>query len=117
MWKLVTLVAMLSPSIAAAQSFSCGGSDPEWTLSLQNDQAEFNLTSPLTMEIPQKTTAEGREWPKALTLINGIETAIVLIDRDQCTANGRAFPLSVDILTQRNSIAIVLTGCCTQTAE
>lgn len=91
---------------------SCHGADPAWTLTIFRDEAIFELTRQVKLEIPLVTRAEGRDWPRAWSLIGRQDTVIAVIDRDICQLRGMDFPYSADILTQRASTAIVLTGCC-----
>lgn len=107
-------------SPAAAQTvpilpLACEGHAPQWFLNIDGPTARLTIETEITMDIPQSSAAQGREWPKALTLVGprGQQTAIAVIDEAQCTTNGTdVFGLRVHLLTQRGQSPIVLTGCC-----
>ncbi len=103
--------AMAMPLCAQADTLPplvCSGNAPNWTLSLADDTARFDFQRQSDMTIPHRTTAEGQDWPRAITLISRYDTAIVIIDQRQC---GTA-PYTAEVLTQRGETPILLTGCC-----
>lgn len=105
---------ILLPFWASAENLpplSCSGSDPAWSLDIGIDTATLDFQRQSDMTIPHQTTAEGRDWPKAMTLISRNDTAIVIIDQETC--NGTTH--SAQVLTQRGETPILLTGCCTAT--
>lgn len=112
-----TLVACFLASPLQAQVLQCFGEAPDWKLGLGSSQADFNYKRPIRFDIPLTTKALEREFPRAFTLTAPGETAIVLIDRDQCSLGGASYPASVDILTQDGAEAIILTGCCVALPE
>lgn len=113
---LMTLLVMLA-SPAVAEQLSCSGDNPHWSLTVSGESGVFELTQPVTMDIPLVTKAERRDWPRAYSLIGDRDTVIAVVDRDACVLRGQDFDLSADILTQRGSTAIVLTGCCAVAAS
>lgn len=70
--------------------------------------AALHLLGRADMDLMHQTTAEGRDWPRAFTLIGERDTAIVLIEREDC--NG--LPYRAHLFTQRGQTPILLTGCC-----
>lgn len=94
----------LVPHVALA--LECSGSDPDWTLSLQDDAATFSFLDRTTdMSIPQRSTPEGLDWPKAMTLIGLRDSAIVILEAPD---NGQ----DIRVLTQRGETPILLVGRC-----
>lgn len=110
MTKLTALFAFLPIATAAAPlpPLICEGHMPEWSLHITDDTAKFDFQRQSDMTIPQRTTAEGRDWPHALTLISTFDTAIVIIDRQECETAA----YTAQVLTQRGETPILLTGCC-----
>ena len=95
---------------AQTQTFSCQGSDPNWSLEISEEAATFAfLDRTSDLSIPQKSTAEGHDWPQAMTLIGPRDSAIVILHNRTC--NGETH--EAQVLTQRGEIPILLTGCCT----
>ncbi|MEP5760555.1 MAG: hypothetical protein ABJ327_14820 [Litoreibacter sp.] len=87
---------------------------PDWTLEIDGDAALFTNPDPLDMTIPQRSTAQGREWPQAFTLIGGRDTAIVIMNERTCsTRTTTNYALEVHVLTQDGEEPVILTGCCT----
>ena len=121
MARLTTLVLILAAVPAMAQDpdeMQCAGSGagsvPDWQLELSGDTATFEFGQTSQMDIPQRATAIGADWPQALTLIGGRETAIVILNVRQCsTSEITGYPLEVTILTQKGEQPLVLSGCCT----
>lgn len=112
----VALLALLGAPVGA-DTLSCSGDDPHWTLTIDGNSGVFDLTQATKMDIPLVTKAERRDWPRAYSLIGDRDTVIAVVDQDSCQLKGQGFDLSVDILTQRASTAIVLTGCCALTDQ
>lgn len=105
---------ILMPLWATAETVPpllCSGTSPDWSLQIGTDTATLDFQRRSEMTIPHQTTAEGRDWPRAMTLISRNDTAIVIIDQDAC--NGAAY--SAQVLTQRGETPILLTGCCAAT--
>lgn len=94
----------------------CGGVEPFWSLEISEDEALYAApdTDPITYSIPLITKAEGRPWPQVLTLLAERDTALAIIRPLLCsdTMSDVKFDWTIDVLTQRNSEAIALTGCC-----
>lgn len=91
-----------------AESYSCAGSGPDWELEIGPARATFEFQRKNHFDIPQQSAAEGRDWPKAMTLIAEFDTAIVVLDRGDCNTH----PIRAHVLTQRGQTPILLTGCC-----
>ncbi|WP_127112203.1 hypothetical protein [Shimia sediminis] len=114
MLKRICTAALLAGTSAQADPpFVCQGHDPDWYLTLAGPVAQFDYLRKNTFDIPQTNTAEGRDWPRAYTLIAEFDTAIVLFDEAVCDLEGRPWPITAHILTQRGQTPILLTGCCT----
>ena len=107
----VFIVLLAVPCVAMAEELSlvCSGSDPDWTLRYDGTAAEFSFTDRTSrLDVPQKSTAEGAEWPKAATLIGPRDSAIIVIHRRAC----EAMDYEMQVLTQRGETPLLLTGCC-----
>lgn len=106
---------LLSSTPLLAATYTCAGNTPDWTLELTSETAVFDWTSVVEFGVPQQTTSPGREWPKALTLLGGRDTAIVILNEKRCsTAEITAYPFTAHILTQKGETPVILTGCCTR---
>lgn len=110
------LACLALPAFAqdALPPLACEGNDPDWQLSLHSG-AQFTYNGATTdMTIPQRTQAENAPFPKALTLLGGRNTAIVILNEHQCdSAYVTAFPIEANILTQKGEVPVILRGCCT----
>ncbi|MFY0691104.1 MAG: hypothetical protein JXR14_04185 [Paracoccaceae bacterium] len=94
-------------------SLACDGADPDWSLTLHGAQAELNYGGASVLDIPQQSSAEGRDWPKVLTLVGQQDTAIVVLHPRRCdNALVTAYPIEATVLTQRGQSPVVLSGCC-----
>ena len=105
------IALMVVPCTAFGEQLSlvCAGSDPNWTLEYDGTQAEFSFTDRTTkLDVPQKSTAEGVDWPKAATLIGPRDSAIILIHHRGCLG----MDYEMQVLTQRGETPLLLTGCC-----
>ncbi len=111
MKHILPVLATLPASGLAAPlpPLACHGDTPDWALTLAEETAQFTFQRESQMTIPHQTSAEGRDWPKAVTLISRNDTAIVIIDNLACNEA----PYTVHVLTQRGQTPILLTGCCT----
>lgn len=110
---LVAASAISAGSVLAAPVIQCRGEAPRWKLGLGEAFADFTYKDrQIRLEVPQRARAEGRDWPRAYTLVGRTDTAIVVLDRDACRAEGRDYPVSADVLTQDGTRAILLSGCC-----
>ncbi len=99
------------PHVAQAQVFSCLGNDPNWSLEISEDAATFAyLDRQSDLGIPQKSAAEGRDWPLAMTLVGPRDSAIVILHDRICEGQTH----EAQVLTQRGETPILLTGCCTR---
>lgn len=120
--RLVGLVAMavgLAPLMSNTgdaedlPQLICDGHKPDWQLELQTDQGTLTYRGTTQMTIPQRTQAEGAEFPKALTLIGGRNTAIVILNQRNCSTDiVTGFPFEANILTQKGETPVILAGCC-----
>ena len=82
-------------------------------MEITGDSATFTYVSADVLNIPQRTSAPNRDWPKALTLLGGRDTAIVILHERSCsTTEITNFPIEVNILTQKAETPVILTGCC-----
>lgn len=113
-YALVPFVLMLAPiGQATAQGYYCAGALPGWTLTMDETAGTLTTNRDVTMQIMDEAVADGpRDWPRALTLVGDRDTAIVLIENEACTVNHTDFPMQAQILTQRGTVPILLTGCC-----
>ncbi len=100
------------PAAAAAETWRCAGTDPGWRLRFDATQAEFSFPATTQMDVMQQNQAEGRDWPRALTLVGDRDTAIVIVEPLACGSDGEQHPYRVLVLTQRGQTPILLAGCC-----
>lgn len=63
-------------------------------------------------DVPHFTIAEGRDWPRAYSLIADFDTAILIVDQLACRLGEQQTSHAAQILTQRGQTPILLTGCC-----
>ncbi|MEM8840897.1 MAG: hypothetical protein AAGD47_03890 [Pseudomonadota bacterium] len=113
------LIATALPAVAqqATPPLLCGGADPVWNLVLDDGRGTYTspeLPDATAYDVRLSTPAQGRDWPRALTLIGPRDTAIVLLDRARCAGAGAPGdqPYTAHLMTQRGTEAILLTGCC-----
>lgn len=113
---VLTVIASLPASAAeTGLHYKCDGDQPDWTLTISGDDAQFSLSPDTAFRVPQRTNAEGREWPKALTLISERDTAIVILNESTCSsATMTGLPIEAFVLTQKGETPVILRGCCTQ---
>ncbi len=97
------------PAAQTLPPLNCAGTDPAWTLQFSQESAILDYLRESEMTIPQASTAEGRAWPRAFTLVSRNNTAIAVIDLEDCLGQ----PYAADVLTQHGQTPILLTGCCT----
>ncbi|AKS45961.1 hypothetical protein SAMN05444287_1066 [Octadecabacter temperatus] len=112
---LSTLLLVGLTSIANAQEpvllptpLTCGGVEPEWSMSLDGSQGEFEYHGASNMTIMLDTPAEGADWPRAFTLIGRGDSAILIVEPNACETG----PYTARVLTQRGETPVLLTGCC-----
>ena len=109
--RTTALLITLLPTFSMAEDavFQCFGNEPDWSLTLEPKQAYFRFGGREGwLDIPQISTAEGAEWPKAMTIIGPRDSAIVLLNDNECGSS----PFEAHVLTQRGETPILLTGCC-----
>lgn len=94
----------------------CAGTEPLWSLEMSVESAVF--TAPdrpqIDYQIVDQRAALGRDWPKGITLLAPEDTAIAML-RPQACRDGMSdlvYVWLLDMLTQRDGEAIILTGCC-----
>ena len=106
---IIALSAVPHVAVAESLSLQCVGRGPDWSLTLEPESATFAyLDRESTLDIPQKSNAEGADWPKAMTLIGPRDSAIIIIHRRECGAQSH----EMQVLTQRGETPVLLTGCC-----
>ena len=106
--KLLAALFVFAQQVSAGdQPIFCEG-DTSWRLEVADELATLSFPSPTELEVMLTTTAEGRDWPVAYTLIGQRDTAVLILDRRQCGDK----PLTAELLTQRAQTPIFLTGCC-----
>lgn len=120
MIRAASIVALMAaPALAqdAVLPLSCEGSAPDWQLQLDADRGSFTFGgATMVLPIPQRSHAEGRDFPRALTLAGGRDTAIVILNARRCDTNEvTGWPFEANILTQRGAEPVILFGCCTPT--
>ena len=117
---LASLMSGLTPAYAASDLI-CGGVEPFWALEIKGETALFTApdTPDIAYDVQLRTVAEGRTSPVALTLIARTDTAIVILGERACgdTMSDTVFSHSVEVLTQRQSRAVMYTGCCRAVPE
>ncbi|MEM7270604.1 MAG: hypothetical protein AAF401_15300 [Pseudomonadota bacterium] len=113
----IALMLMAFPAMADDRPhLLCGGNEPFWSLELDIEEATY--TAPDSPQIdytmPHVAKAEGRNWPRVLTLLATQDTALAILRPMQCddTMSDREYDWTIDLLTQRRGEAIALTGCC-----
>lgn len=107
----IPVIAFLATPVAAQEisyPLACTGSDPDWSLILDAAQGEFDFQRLSNLDVVLDTTAQGADWPRAITLIGRGDSAIVILENTVCEIGN----LSARILTQRGETPIFLTGCC-----
>lgn len=112
---LLPFVFLAAPALAGERpALLCGGAAPAWALEIGPEEAVF--TAPdrpqIDYSIPHEKPAEGRDWPRVLTLLAPEDTALAVLRPGACRVSGRTLEWTLDLLTQRAGEAIVLTGCC-----
>ncbi len=109
-------LSIWTPLSAQEAGLICGGVEPFWSLEFHDERALFTApdVQDIDYEIALRTPAQGRPDPVAITLISRRDTALAIIATRSCgdTMSDIVHPYSAEILTQRNSEAIMLTGCC-----
>ena len=111
---LVALALHLMPGTwAFAQELAlvCDGHTLGWQLRLDGNTASLSFGTVTQMDVMDDTTADGAEWPRALTLIGNRDTGILILEPRACTGDPDA-DFNAELLTQRGQTPILLTGCC-----
>lgn len=110
--RLIIILCAI-PTVVSSETLAleCSGTNPDWTLSYDEETARFAfLDRESDLQVPQKSTAEGVEWPKAATLVGPRDSAIIILHNRQCGTE----EYELQILTQRGESPILLTGCCSR---
>ena len=66
------------------------------------------------MDVMQDGYAEGSDKTRAMTLLGGRQSAVVILQTGFCRINTEAFSVSATILTQQSDDPIILEGCCSR---
>lgn len=101
----------LLPTFASAEAVNlfCSGSDPDWSLLYNETSAQFDFAGRISdMQVPQNSTVEGGDWPRAATLIAPRDSAVVIIHKRECGDGDH----EMQVLTQRGETPLLLSGCC-----
>ena len=108
---MVFVVALAcAPGVGLAETYLCKGVDPVWKLTMDNTSAEFDLRGKIgKFRVELTTVAKGRDAPSARSLVGDFDTAIVILNDHMCEDG---ISTSVSILTQDDTAAILLAGCC-----
>lgn len=118
---LLLACATGASAMEARPELLCGGVEPFWSLEIGAETALFATPDgpDLSYSIPDERAAEGRFWPRALTLLAPQDTAIAIVRPASCsdTMSDRAYDWNLDLLTQRGGEAIIYTGCCREAPE
>lgn len=119
MIRVAALAALMTTGAAIAEQHPpllCGGVEPFWSLEIEDEAAVFTApdVEQIDYAIPHIAKAEGRPWPQVMTLLAQRDTALAIVRPMQCsdTMSDTAFDWMIDVLTQKSSEAIALTGCC-----
>ena len=107
----IVICLCITPQLSLAElgALDCAGSNPEWQLTIAGEQAEFAFADRASkLDIPQRSTAEGANWPVAMTIVGPRDSAIVLLDQKACGTED----IAAHVMTQRGQTPILLTGCC-----
>lgn len=110
--SVLILLLSAAPALARDLPLSCSGTAPDWRLDLLGPVAVFHFPTRSEMDVKLITPAEGRDWPVAKTLAGPRDTAIVLLNERACSAADGTFPIEAQVLTQRGTTPLLLTGCC-----
>lgn len=125
MKKTLAILVLASSASAAAEAprptLLCSGVEPFWSLEIGAEGALFSApdSAEINYSIPDERAAAGRFWPRALTLLAPQDTAIAIIRPTACsdTMSDRTYDWTLDLLTQREGEAVILTGCCRKAPE
>ncbi|MEM1276555.1 MAG: hypothetical protein AAGH74_08515 [Pseudomonadota bacterium] len=116
-WAMLFLAGTAAADEVTVPPLLCGGVEPSWTMTIEEKRGSYatpDRPDPVLYDIPLITKAEGRPWPRVVTLIGRGDTALAILDERQCTdtMSDLTYPFEATLLTQRGSEAIALTGCC-----
>lgn len=117
---LSVLTAMTAQVVSAQELyFQCEGQTPDWSITMTGNTGSLSYIGASDMTIPQVSRAEGRIWPLALTMISDdfSRTAVVILNERSCQLGEADFDYEAQILTQRQDLPVLLTGCCRTTAS
>lgn len=105
MWRLAAILSLMAQTATA--NMTCAGTGPDWTLDLTGTTGDFAFHDRRSlMDIPQRSTTEGADWPQAMTLIGPRDSAVVLLDQKSCGVDN----IAAYVLTQRGETPVLLTG-------
>lgn len=114
---LLAIAVLSAPALAEEirPPLNCGGVEPFWSVEIGADEALFSTPDrQIDYSIPDERAAEGRFWPRGLTLVAPEDTAIVVLRPARCgdTMSDRIYDWTIDLLTQKSGEAVIYTGCC-----
>lgn len=110
-FTLAALVIFASSAPPLAQDLPpllCSGADPDWSVEVTGTSATLNYIRKSDLDIPHRTRAEGKDWPRALTMIGVRDTAILILHQRPCAQS----EYEAQLLTQRGTTPVLLQGCC-----
>lgn len=107
------VLLMVALPTQAQNTIECQGVLPGWSLSIDGTEASLTTDEDKELQVLDQTQAEGRDWPRALTLVGGTNTAILIIEHEMCQINEATQPFQAQVLTQIGTVPVLLTGCCT----
>ena len=105
--RSLPFIVMLPLAVSAQElpNLQCSSASPIWALDLFQDDAQFRFADrTIDYDVADKTVSQPGPWPVAITLLSRDDTSIILL------RGGTEY--TVDILTQRRGLPVVLTGTC-----
>ena len=114
-WLRSLCIVAAGAAQAQDASFDCRGVMPDWSAHITGPTASFTYIGTAQMDVPQFSRAERRVWPVAMTLVSTdySSTAIVLIHERSCNlGEDIIYEFEAQVLTQRQDMPVLLTGCC-----
>ena len=106
--SLTVLALAATPALARVPALDCTGNAPDWVLTFDGAMATFSFQNrESVLDVIQSSTAEGRDWPVAMTLIGPRDSGVLIVE-----------PLAEDdtfsalILTQHAETPVLLAGTC-----
>ena len=103
----LSLLLLLTAPVFAQDlpNLHCSSTSPTWALDLYQEDAQFRFADrTIDYDIVDQTEGQPGPWPIGLTLLSRDDTSIVLL------RGGSDY--TVDILTQRRGLPVILSGTC-----